>query len=65
MQYLDTHGRITISEAYGFITNVSKPTVKNRVADLKQKQDLLNVTVRAELLGIAMLFLSKSPLFFL
>jgi len=34
MQYLDTHGRITISEAYGFITNVSKPTVKNRIADL-------------------------------
>jgi len=34
MQYLDTHGRITISEAYGIITNVSKPTVKNRVAKL-------------------------------
>ncbi|MDX8395182.1 MAG: Fic family protein [Mariprofundaceae bacterium] len=34
MQYLDTHGRITISEAYGLITNVSKPTVKNRVAAL-------------------------------
>ncbi|MDQ6997749.1 MAG: Fic family protein [Mariprofundus sp.] len=34
MQYLDTHGRITISEAYKFITNVSKPTVKNRMAEL-------------------------------
>lgn len=34
MQYLDTHGRITISEAYGFITNVSRPTVKNRMAKL-------------------------------
>jgi len=34
MQYLDTHGRMTISEAYGFISSVSKPTVKNRVADL-------------------------------
>ena len=34
MQYLDTHGRITISEAYGFITHVSKPTVKNRMAEL-------------------------------
>jgi len=34
MQYLDTHGRITISEAYELITNVSKPTVKNRIAEL-------------------------------
>ncbi|MDQ7003367.1 MAG: Fic family protein, partial [Ghiorsea sp.] len=34
MQHLDTHLRITISEAYGLITNVSKPTVKNRMAEL-------------------------------
>jgi len=34
MQYLDTHVRITISEACGLITNVSKPTVKNRMAEL-------------------------------
>ena len=34
MQYLDTHDRVTISEAYGLITNVSKPTVKNRMAEL-------------------------------
>jgi len=34
MQYLDMHGRITISEAYGLISSVSKPTVKNRVAGL-------------------------------
>lgn len=30
MQYLDIHGRMTISEAYGFITHVSKPTVKKQ-----------------------------------
>ncbi len=34
LQHLDTHGRITISEAYALITNVSKPTVKNRMAEL-------------------------------
>ena len=34
MQYLDTHGRITISDAYGLNTNVSRPTVKNRMAEL-------------------------------
>ena len=34
MQYLDAHGRITISDAYALITNVSKPTVKNRMTEL-------------------------------
>lgn len=34
MQYLDIHGRITISEAYGLNPKVSKPTVKNRVTEL-------------------------------
>jgi Fic family protein len=34
MQYLDRHGRITISDAYALITNVSRPTVKNRMVEL-------------------------------
>lgn len=34
MQYLDTHARITISDAYALITSVSRPTVKNRMAEL-------------------------------
>ncbi len=34
MQYLDTNARITISDAYGLITSVSRPTVKNRMAEL-------------------------------
>lgn len=34
MQYLDTHNRITITQAYELITTVSRPTVKNRMADL-------------------------------
>lgn len=34
MQYLDTHERMTIAKAYELITHVSKPTVKNRMAEL-------------------------------
>jgi len=34
LQYLDAHARMTISDAYGLITSVSRPTVKNRMAEL-------------------------------
>jgi len=34
MQYLQTHARITIAEACDLITSVSRPTVKNRMAEL-------------------------------
>jgi Fic family protein len=34
MQYVDTHHRITISDAEKLITTVSRPTIKNRLAQL-------------------------------
>ncbi|PCI45015.1 MAG: AsnC family transcriptional regulator [Proteobacteria bacterium] len=37
MQHLDTHGRMTLSDACEFITSVSRPTIKNRVSELVKK----------------------------
>ncbi len=34
MKFVEKHGRITLSQAGELITNVSRPTVKNRISDL-------------------------------
>lgn len=37
MQYVDTHSRITLSQAQSIITTIKRPTIKNRITDLVNK----------------------------
>ncbi len=37
MQYVDIHQRITISDAAKLITTITRPTIKNRIADLVER----------------------------
>ena len=41
MQYVDSHHRITISDAQKLITTVSRPTIKNRLAQLVKEGFLI------------------------
>ncbi len=37
LEYVENHHRITINDASKFITNISRPTIKNRLAELVDK----------------------------